>query len=162
MESPIQLAAEIVLQLAVILIAAKIGGELAQRYLHIPALLGELGAGIAIGPLALGGIEIGSLGPFFEIPEVIEVVDGVIHHAEAVLPVAPELFLLAQLAAVLLLFEAGLETNRAQFIKYARPASIVAIGGEELGILYAIIADALKIVLYCCPRIHHFVSSPRV
>jgi len=31
-----------------------------------------------------------------------------------------------------LLFEAGLETNRAQFIKYVRPASVIAIGGVLL------------------------------
>ncbi len=132
MESPIELVAELVLRLAVILIAAKVGAELAQRFLRIPALLGELGAGIAIGPFALGGIAIGGFGPFFEIPEIVEVVEGAIRHTEAILPVSPEFFFLAQVAAVLLLFEAGLETDRAQFIKYVRPASIVAVGGVAL------------------------------
>ncbi len=132
MESPVEVVAELVLRLAVILIAAKLGGEFAQRVLRIPALLGELGAGIAIGPFALGGIAIGGFGPFFEIPEIIEVVEGAVHHTDAILPVAPEFFFLAQLAAVLLLFEAGLETNRAQFIKYARPATVIAMGGVIL------------------------------
>ncbi|MCH7739769.1 MAG: cation:proton antiporter [Chloroflexi bacterium] len=143
MESPVELAAELILRLAVILIAAKLGGEFAQRVLRIPALLGELGAGIAIGPFALGGIAIGSFGPFFEIPEIIEVVDGAIRHTEAILPVAPEFFFLAQLAAVLLLFEAGLETNRAQFIKYARPATAVAMGGVILPFGLGVVATLM-------------------
>jgi len=139
LESPAELVAELVLALAVILIAAKIGAEIAQRFLKIPALLGELAAGIAIGPFALGGIEIGGYGPFFHIPEEIEVIGGVIHHVESVIPVAPEFFFLSQVAAVLLLFQAGLETDRPQFIKYARPATIIAMGGViapfALGIL---------------------------
>ncbi len=35
----------------------------------------------------------------------------------------------AQIAAVILLFSAGLETNLRQFMKYAGPASLIAIGG---------------------------------
>ena len=129
MESPAELVAELVLALAVILIAAKIGAEIAERFLKIPALLGELAAGIAIGPFALGGIEIGGFGPFFHIPENVEIIDGVIHHVESVIPVSPEFFFLSQVAAVLLLFQAGLETDRPQFIKYARPATVIAMGG---------------------------------
>jgi Kef-type K+ transport system membrane component KefB len=145
LESPAELVAELVLALAVILIAAKIGAEIAQRFLKIPALLGELAAGIAIGPFALGGIEIGGYGPFFHIPEEIEVIGGVIHHVESVIPVAPEFFFLSQVAAVLLLFQAGLETDRPQFIKYARPATIIAMGGViapfALGILATLMFD---------------------
>ena len=59
------LVARIVLQLCVILVAAKIAGEISQRYLKIPSDLGELGAGIIIGPFALGSMELGSLGPIF-------------------------------------------------------------------------------------------------
>ena len=40
--------------LSVILVAAKVCGEIAERFLKIPALIGELGAGIIIGPHALG------------------------------------------------------------------------------------------------------------
>ena len=42
-------------QLAAILAAAKVGGEIFERYLRIPSVLGELAAGILIGPFALGG-----------------------------------------------------------------------------------------------------------
>ena len=43
----------LVLQLAVILFAAKLGAEVCERYLKIPAVLGELAVGIVIGPYAL-------------------------------------------------------------------------------------------------------------
>ena len=43
-----------ILSFALILVAAVIGGELAQRYLKQPAVLGELVAGILISPFALG------------------------------------------------------------------------------------------------------------
>jgi len=145
LEFPAELVAELVLALAVILIAAKIGAEIAERFLRIPALLGELAAGIAIGPFALGGLEIGGYGPFFHIPEGVEIVDGMIHNVESVIPVAPEFFFLSQVAAVLLLFQAGLETNRQQFIKYARPATIIAMGGVivpfSLGVLATLMFD---------------------
>ena len=119
--------------LAVILVAAKIGGEIAERFLKIPALLGELGAGIIIGPHALGGIRFFDLiGPMFH--EVGKLAVDPLGH----LPAVPEpaipftLYFVGQLGAVLLLFEAGLETDRKQFIKYIRPATAVALGGVVL------------------------------
>ena len=118
--SPLEVVAELAILLAVILIAAKIGGEIAERVFRVPAVLGELCAGIAISPFALGGlITLPVIGTLFEVEEV----------AGAMLPVAPELFFFAQIAAVILLFEAGLETDRQQFIRYARPATVVATGG---------------------------------
>lgn len=118
--SPLERVAELVLQLAVILIAAKIGGELVERLLKQPAVIGELAAGILISPFALGGLEIGAIGPLFQTVHTDSGAD---------LPVAAELFFFAQLAAVVLLFEAGLETNRQQFFRYVRPATVVAMGG---------------------------------
>ena len=56
----------IILQLSIILIAAKLSGEFCERFLKIPPVLGELAAGIIIGPYALGGLSIGSLAPLFE------------------------------------------------------------------------------------------------
>jgi Kef-type K+ transport system membrane component KefB len=129
-DSPLEIVAELILQLAVILIFAKLGGEVFERYLKIPAVLGELAAGVLISPFALGGIDFfGVFGPIFATPTEIEVLDGIAQTVESTLPVEPQLFFVAQLAAVILLFEAGLETNRAQFLKWVRPASIVATGG---------------------------------
>ena len=45
---------DLLIQLAVILFAAKIAGELASRYLKLPPVLAELGVGVLIGPFALG------------------------------------------------------------------------------------------------------------
>jgi len=56
----------LVFQLAVILTAAKLAGEAFERYLKMPSVLGELAAGIVIGPFALGGVDIPALGALFE------------------------------------------------------------------------------------------------
>ena len=116
--------------LSVILVAAKAGGEIAERFLKIPALIGELGAGIIIGPHALGGIRFFDLaGPIFH--EVGPFVSEAASHAGDVAePAIPfVLYFIGQLGAVLLLFEAGLETDRKRFLKFIRPATAVAIGG---------------------------------
>ena len=116
--------------LSVILVAAKVGGEIAERYLKIPALIGELGAGIIIGPHALGGIRFFDLaGPMFhEVGPYIS--EAASHAGDAVEPAIPfALYFVGQLGAVLLLFEAGLETDRKQFLRFIRPAMAVAIGG---------------------------------
>ena len=58
--------ARLVLQLAGFLSAAVFGGEISERYFKTPAVVGELAAGIIIGPFALGGVDIPWLGPLFE------------------------------------------------------------------------------------------------
>ena len=116
--------------LAVILVAAKVGGEIAERFLKVPALLGELGAGIIIGPHALGGIRFFDIaGPMFhEVgPFISETAAQAGDVVEPAIPFA--LYFVGQLGAVLLLFEAGLETNRKQFMRFIRPAIVVALGG---------------------------------
>ena len=112
------------IQLSVILIAAKVAGELATRFLKMPAVLAELGVGVAIGPFALGGLSFYGVGPLFPLP----LVDG----KPSLIPVGNELYTLAQLGSVVLLFAIGLETNLRQFLKYAGPATAVAIGGVVL------------------------------
>ena len=112
---------ELLIQLAVILIAAKVAGELTARFLKLPTVLAEVGIGVLIGPFALGAIDLPGLGPLFPIP----LVDG----APAVIPVSSELFALAQIGSIVLLFAIGLETNLRQFLRYAGPATAVALGG---------------------------------
>ena len=111
--------------LSVILIAAKIGGEVATRFLKIPSVLGELGAGIIISPYLLGGVDFfGVVGPVFFL------VGAEAHEAgEDSLQLPTAIRFVGQMAAILLLFEAGLETNRAAFMRALRPATAVAIGG---------------------------------
>ena len=124
-ENITELVTRLVFQLAVILVAAKIGGEVCERYLKIPPVLGELLAGVIIGPFALGGIHIPGLGALFEVSHASE-------GGGSVIPVSLPLWSLAQIAAVILLFAAGLETNLKQFLRYSGPASLVAVGGVVL------------------------------
>ena len=115
----------LVLQLGVILLAAKLSGEICERFLKIPPVLGELGAGILIGPFALGGVDIPGLGPLFE--DLHSAASGT---EGFTLPISESLWSIAQIGAIILLFTAGLETNLRQFVRYAGPASIVAVGGS--------------------------------
>ncbi len=55
----------LVLQLGVILLATKLNGWFFSRKLKQPKVLGELVAGMVIGPFMLGAIPLGSLGPLF-------------------------------------------------------------------------------------------------
>ena len=129
--NPLHVVAELAVLLAIILFAAKVGGEIAERFFKVPAVLGELSAGIAISPFALGGlITLPVIGTLFKVEDV----------GGAMLPVAPELFFFAQIAAVILLFEAGLETDRQQFVRYARPATVVATGGVVVPFLLGFFA----------------------
>ena len=95
----------------------------------LPSILGELAAGIVIGPWALGGIGFGS-GIF---------ADGLFHGA-ALHRIAeesghmfdattPALYGIATLASVILLFLSGLETNLKMFIRYSFVGTMVGLGG---------------------------------
>jgi len=117
-----EVVAHLLYQLAIILLAAKLAGEVCLRYLKINPVLGELVAGIIIGPFALGGLLVGGIGPLFPMPEGLS---GV----QAGIPLSRELYSVAQIGAVVLLFAVGLETNLRQFLRYAGPASLVALGG---------------------------------
>jgi len=118
-ENIVHIVTRLVLQLVLILTAAKIAGEICERYLKQPGVLGELIAGMIIGPYVLGSkIIIPGLGALFASPQ-----PGV------TIPVSNELYALGQIAVIILLFMAGLETDFKQFFKYAGPATVVAIGG---------------------------------
>ena len=129
----------LVIQLAVILIAAKLVGEAFERFLKMPAVLGELAAGIIIGPLALGGIELPFVGSLFElVPDTDhEAALGPINH------ISEPLWAIAQVGSIVLLFMAGLETDLRQFLRYARPATLVALGGVVLPFAFG---DVLTVV----------------
>ena len=128
----IEKVTHLVFQLAIILAAAKVGGEICQRYLKTPPVLGELVVGIIIGPFALGQIDIPGFGPLFEAP-----------HNGGAIPVSLELYSVSQIAAVVLLFTAGLETDLKQFLRYAGPATAVAIGGVVFPFLFGVGATYL-------------------
>ena len=136
-DSPLHLVANLILLLSIILICAKLGGEFFERILKMPPVLGELIAGIIIGPFALGGIIVGGFGPLFNFP--LDSHTG----NDAMVPIDSSLYFLAQLGAVILLFEAGLETNKKQFFKYLKPAGAVAAGGVILPFIFGVLATVI-------------------
>lgn len=87
------------LQLVIILFSARVVGEIFS-YLKIPSVLGELVAGILIGPSLFGWVE-----------------------------AAPSIYLLAQIGIILLLFEVGVETDVGRLTKAGLKSSLVAITG---------------------------------
>lgn len=110
----------LVIQLGIILFAARAGGRLFEK-LGMPAVLGELCTGILIGPSCLGTIPV----PGFD--------HGIFYVAESVkcgpLPVSPELYGICTLASVTLLFLVGVETNLKLLFRYALAGGLVGLGG---------------------------------
>ncbi len=112
-------------QLGVIIIAAKLVGELFDRVFRMPAVLGELAAGLLIGPYALGALPLPVIGALFPLSQAGQVLaDGTV-----IIPVSEIIYGVSTLASILLLFLAGLETDFRQFMKYAGPGGLVGIGG---------------------------------
>jgi Kef-type K+ transport system membrane component KefB len=115
----------LVLQLGAMLFAARFGHMIFER-LSLPGVLGELCAGIVIGPYALGrftfpGFSNGLFPEFF-----IKLADSG-HELRFV--VSPELYGICMLAAVILLFLVGLETDLKLFLRYSVAGSLVGLGG---------------------------------
>ena len=97
--------APVLLALAVVLVAAKLGGDLAAR-LSQPAVLGELVAGVVIGNLGLVGF------------------DGL-----SWLQSHPGVDVVARLGVVVLLFQVGLESTVGQMARVGLSAFLVATIG---------------------------------
>ena len=87
------------LYLLTILLAARLMGEIAVR-LKAPSVIGELAAGVVLGPSLLGWLE----------PNEV-------------------LKLLAEIGIILLLFEVGLETDVRRLVNSGQKSLVVAIGG---------------------------------
>ncbi len=99
------LAPQVLVGLAVMLLAAKLGGELFER-LGQPAVLGELIAGIALGALTLFGLD------WVEPLKTNEVISA-----------------LAEIGVILLLFQVGLESNVAEMRAVGWSSFLVAVLG---------------------------------
>ena len=108
----------LVIQLGLLLFATRLGNMLFER-LRLPGVLGELFAGMLIGPHLLGAVSLPGFahglfpaGPGF--------------------PVSPELYGFCSVAAIVLLFVVGLETDLEMFVRYSVAGSAVGIGGAVL------------------------------
>ena len=101
MEPGIDLGA-FLLAFAAALVAAKLFGDLAER-IGQPAVLGELLAGILVGPSLLG-----------------------------LVPLSVGILVLAEIGVLLLLFEVGLETDLEELLAVGGPALAVAFAGMAL------------------------------
>ncbi|QTQ16656.1 fructose PTS transporter subunit IIA [Treponema parvum] len=112
----------LVFQIAVIIFAVRIFGNLAEK-VGIPSVLGELVAGIIIGPYALGTIPL----PGFA--------DGLFPLNSASLAVTPELYSFSILASIILLFSSGIETDLKLFLKYSVTGGIIGFGGVAVSFL---------------------------
>jgi Kef-type K+ transport system membrane component KefB len=86
----------IIISLAILLFAAKLFAELFHR-IKMPVVLGELLAGIIVGPFALGGL------PIFN-GEPLVILDETVKH-------------IGEIAAIVILFIAGLEITPREFLR---------------------------------------------
>lgn len=121
----------LIFQLGVIIFAVRIFGKLVQK-LKIPSVLGELIAGIVIGPYLLGAI------PLPGFPE------GLFPLQTGSLAVSPELYGFAIVASIILLFASGLETDLKLFIRYSVSGGIIGLGGVLLSFIFG---DVLAMVM---------------
>ncbi|MDR0452345.1 MAG: cation:proton antiporter [Treponema sp.] len=131
-----EVMAELVLQIGIVLFAARIFGRLARR-VSIPPVLGELLSGVVIGPYALGGI------PLPGFPAGLFPLGGGGAAANGLLAVSAELYGFATVASVILLFVSGLETNLGLFLRYSVAGGIIGIGGAALSFAAGDLAGAL-------------------
>ncbi|MEM2899234.1 MAG: cation:proton antiporter [Thermoplasmata archaeon] len=124
-ENITHLVTRIAFLLGVVILSAKIFGELFEKRLKIPGVLGELVAGMLIGPYALGGLAftIGgiTLGPIFDGP--------IFNPLGSTSETSIILYTFAQIGAVILLFVAGLETNPEKFFSAGKSGMFIALGG---------------------------------
>ena len=89
----------LLLELFLIFLSAKVVGELFER-VHLPAVLGEILAGVLIGPYALGWI----------------------HPTDTIESIA-------EIGAIFVLFNAGLETSSNDLVRVGKKALLVALAG---------------------------------
>jgi Kef-type K+ transport system membrane component KefB/mannitol/fructose-specific phosphotransferase system IIA component (Ntr-type) len=106
----------LMIQLGVIIFAAKFGGLLFQR-LKMPSVLGELCAGMLIGPYLLGNLAF----PGFA--------KGLFPPTGGPFPISVELYGICSLAAIILLFLVGLESDLKLFLRFSVAGTVVGIGG---------------------------------
>ena len=118
-------ASDLLFNLLLILVSARVFGEVA-RYFNAPNVIGELCAGIVIGPSVLGLVETDNMTS-----------------------------LLGEIGVILLLFGVGLETDMGKMLETGRKSVLVAIGGFIapffLGFVtsYYLFNTSILVALFC-------------
>ena len=127
-------ASAVLADIFVMFVAAKLVGELFER-IRQPAVIGELLAGVILGPHALGWIGV----------PTAAMIDT--WHGEAVATEAMHATfeVLAELGVIVLLFVVGLETRLSDILVVGRRAGLVAVAGIVVPFLlgYAFVALVL-------------------
>ncbi|MBI4846409.1 MAG: cation:proton antiporter [Candidatus Omnitrophica bacterium] len=118
-----------IFQLGIILIAARLG-SLVFRRLKMPAILGELIAGVIIGSYCLGSI---SLPGFSE--GIFPLLSG--------FPISQELYAITTIASIILLFIVGLETDIEALFKYSLAGSLVGVFGVIFSFIFGDLAGVI-------------------
>ncbi len=138
--------AKLAVQLAVILLAARFMGWVFSRKLHQPTVLGEMIAGILIGPYLLGSFPFFLFnGPLFPLP------------GEGQIPVSPELYGIAVLGSIILLFISGLETDLKTFLRFSGQGIAVGPGGIILPFFFGSYAAVLLL-----PGVHSLADPTAI
>tara|TARA_B100000674_G_scaffold236511_1_gene194297 strand:+ start:23 stop:1249 length:1227 start_codon:yes stop_codon:yes gene_type:complete len=101
---------EVIIAVGILLAAAKLMGELFSR-IKLPIVLGELLAGMIIGPFALGA--------FLLHPDT----------GESILQIGPEIRTLGEIGAIVILFMAGLEMTPKEFLRGGKASFTVGTLG---------------------------------
>lgn len=114
--------AVLVIQLSIILFAAWGGGALFRKF-RLPVVLGEIIAGMIIGPYLLGSI------PLFGFEHGIFPLQGVF-------PISVELYAFTTVASIVLLFLVGLETDIETFFSFSVAGSTIGIGGVFFSFIF--------------------------
>lgn len=145
----------LVLQLGIIIFAARFCGDFMKK-LKMPSVLGELLAGILIGPCLLGGIPLpfldlhqGLFGTLDHLSVTASYLDNGTPLTESLGVVNFQsyhiaLYGIAMVGSVLLLFMSGLETDLRMFIRYSVTGTLVGFGGV---IFSFILGDLVSVIL---------------
>lgn len=106
----------LILQLGVLVLAARLGGTLFRRW-RLPGVLGELLAGVIVGPHLFGGVAV----PGFP--------DGLMNGVSTILTSQRPLFGVVLVALTVLVFLIGLDTDIRLIRRYALAGALVGVGG---------------------------------
>ena len=125
----------LLLELGVVILAAKAGGALARK-IHVPELLGEVTIGMLLGPYALGSVGL----PTFP--------DGLVPLSSGSFPVSLQLYGFAAVGAVVHVLVVGLESDSGAFTRGRRRGLPIALGSS---IASLIVGALVPIVFFGLP-----------